>query len=142
MMATWRPCSRRILIVEDEALLADNIAVYLRAAGAEVAVAHSGEEALRAAEGLDPDCVIVDYNLPGMDGIQTLLKLRGRNPGVHVVLITGQGSDAVLAAARAQGVAHILVKPFALPDLGRCVCGSPLWKALGPSPSGHSQTPA
>lgn len=142
MTATWQPCSQRILIVEDEILLAENIGVYLSAAGANVVIAHSGEEALRAAGALEPQCLIIDYNLPGMDGIQTMLRLRERSPRIHVVLITGQGSDAVLAAARAQGVAHILVKPFALPDLGRCVCGSPLWKALGPAPSGHSQTPA
>jgi len=142
MMATWRPCSRRILIVEDEVLLAENIGVFLTAAGAEVVIAHSGEEALQAAEALDPQCVIVDYNLPGMDGIQTLLRIRERRSQVHSVLITGQGSEAVLAEARAQGIAYVLIKPFALPDLGHCVCSSPRAVALSSAPADHLQAPA
>ena len=142
MMATWRPCSRRILIVEDEVLLAENISVFLTAGGAEVVIAHCGEDALPAAEGMDPQCVIVDYNLPGMDGIQTLLRIRERHPRVHGVLITGQGSEAVLTAARAQGIAHVLMKPFALPDLANCVCANPLWMALSATPAGQTQTPA
>lgn len=142
MMSKWRPCSRRILIVEDEVLLAENIGVFLTAAGAEVVIAHSGEEALPAAEALDPQCVIVDYNLPGMNGIETVLRIRERRPEVHSVLITGQGSEAVLAEARAQGIGHVLIKPFALPDLGRCVCANPNAVALSEAPADHIQAQA
>lgn len=142
MTVPWRPCSQRILIVEDEALLAENIGLFLTAAGAEVAIAGSGEEALRAADVLDPQCVIVDFNLPGMDGIQTMIRIRERHPRVHSVLITGQGSEAVLTAARAHGIEHVLIKPFALPDLGHCVCTNPRAEALSAAPSDQLQAPA
>jgi DNA-binding response OmpR family regulator len=118
------------MIIEDEELLAENIAIYLEAAGAEVLIAHSGEQALLHAGHYEPQCLIVDFNLPGINGIETMRRIRERFPDAACVLITGQGSEAVYAAARASGVDHILIKPFALPDLGSCMCSHSRAEAL------------
>lgn len=122
MAAVWRPCCRRVLIIEDEEILADNIAIYLKAGGADVAIANSGEQALAHLDHFAPQCVVVDFNLPGMNGLETMRRIRERFPEAFCILTTGQGSESVYVAARASGVDHILIKPFALPDLGNCLC--------------------
>ncbi|HEX6828399.1 MAG TPA: response regulator [Burkholderiales bacterium] len=110
------------MIIEDEEVLAENIGIYLGAGGAEVLIAHSGEEALRYAAQFAPQCVISDFNLPGINGVETMRQLRERFPNLWCVLITGHGSEAVFAEARGNGVDHVLLKPFALPDLGTSLC--------------------
>lgn len=115
--ALRRLCRQRVMIVEDEVLLAENIAFYLGAAGALVAIAHSGERALLDSESFAPQCLIVDYNLPGMNGIETVRRFRERDPDTRCILITGQGSEEVLAAARSHGIERVLTKPFPLYDI-------------------------
>jgi DNA-binding response OmpR family regulator len=113
---------RKILIVEDEEEFAHNLAFYLsRIPGAKVSVTHSGEDAVLEAARFAPDCVVTDYNLPGIDGLETASQIRARDPDTFFVLITGHFSDAVITAAREQGMRHILVKPFRLADLAGCL---------------------
>jgi DNA-binding response OmpR family regulator len=143
MAMVWRPCCKRVMVIEDEQLLAENIGIYLEAAGAEVLIAYSGEEALLQAGHFAPQCVIVDFNLPGLNGIETMRRIRERFPDAFCVLITGQGSESVYMAARASGVDHILIKPFALPELGSSVCSHPRAEALGEAGPGKGlQAPA
>jgi CheY-like chemotaxis protein len=114
---------RRFLIVDDNEGLASNIAAYLaELLGAEVAVVHSGEEAVLEAERFAPDCVVTDYHLPGIDGIETVTRIRAQDPRISAVLITGNPSEAIFAAARGEGMPHVLVKPFPLADLKGCLC--------------------
>ena len=114
--------NRRILVVDDEEVLAENLAAFLAGMpGAEVTVAHSGEDAVLEAARIAADCVVIDYNLPGIDGIEAASRIRARDPETRFVLITGQPSDAMFAAARGQGMRHILVKPFPLADLRHCL---------------------
>jgi DNA-binding response OmpR family regulator len=124
------------MIIEDEEILAENIGIYLEAGGAEVLVSHSGEEALVQAAQFAPQCVIVDFNLPGMNGIETMRRIRQQFPETFCILITGQGCEAVYVAARASGVDHILIKPFALPDLGNCLCAHGRSQVLGGAVAG------
>ncbi|HEX9181549.1 MAG TPA: response regulator [Burkholderiales bacterium] len=136
MAAVWRPCCKRVLIIEDEEILAENIAYYLETGGAEVLVAHTGEQALLHLGHFAPQCVIADFNLPGVNGIETMRRIREQFPQTFCILITGQGSESVYVAARASGVDHILIKPFALPDLGSCLCTHQRAEALGGAGSG------
>ena len=113
---------RKILIVEDEEMLASNLAAFLaQVAGAEVVVAPSGEQAVLEAARFAPHCVLTDYNLPGINGIETARLIRARDPETSFVLMTGYPSEAVFAAARDYGAQGILVKPFALAELRACL---------------------
>lgn len=114
---------RRILIVEDEAVLAKNIAIFLRRAGAQVRITHSGDKALSGAQGFNPDCMLVDYNLPGMNGLETISRLQDSHPGALFVLMSAQDSGVMRNAAHHQGVRHILTKPFPLRELRICLDG-------------------
>ncbi len=121
-MALLDGCRKRILIVDDETVLAENLGVYFTNAGATVAIAHTGEEAVAAADRFNPECVIADCNLPGISGTETLRRIMERHPETLPVLITGR-TDEVIREARALGIRNILIKPFPLAELCRCMCG-------------------
>jgi DNA-binding response OmpR family regulator len=65
--------------------------------------------------------VLTDYNLPGINGIETARLIRARDPETSFVLMTGHPSEAVFAEARDDGARGILVKPFALAELRACL---------------------
>jgi two-component system cell cycle response regulator DivK len=81
---------RRILVVEDNALNLKLVRDVLEFAGYDVIEARSGEDGLRAAQEAPPDLVLLDLQLPGIDGIETLHRLRQGSPGrdVPVVAVT------------------------------------------------------
>jgi len=121
-MALLDGCIKRILIVDDEMVLAENLGVFFTNAGATVAIAHSGEEALEVADRFQPECVIADCNLPGINGMETLRRIVERHPGTVPVLITGR-TDEVIREAAALGIHNVLIKPFPLVELCRFMCG-------------------
>ena len=65
-----------ILIIEDEAVLAKNIATYLKRHGYDASIAASGEEGLGRIEALQPEAVLLDYALPGIDGLEVLKRVK------------------------------------------------------------------
>ncbi|EPH40148.1 response regulator [Streptomyces aurantiacus] len=110
----------RVLVVDDDFMVAKlHSRCVATVAGCTVAgVAHSGAEALRAAERLRPDLVLLDVYLPDMDGIAVLRELRAaeeRDPGrapVDVLFITAARDAGVIRAALRAGALHYLIKPF------------------------------
>ena len=109
-----RPQQRkRVLIVDDDVDAADMLAQALQGAGHEVRQEHEGTSALVAAAQFQPDVVLLDLGLPGMDGIEVARRLRGypQLAGVRIVALTGfgQGSDKNRSAA--VGIESHLVKP-------------------------------
>ncbi|MDU9392054.1 response regulator [Pseudomonas sp. zfem002] len=110
----------KVLVVEDEQLLAQNLQDYLQAQGLEVLIAHEGAEAIGVAEGFAPDVMVFDYRLPDMEGFDVLDAVR-QDRKCHFVLITGHPTTEVCDRARALGVSHILFKPFPLAELARAI---------------------
>jgi DNA-binding response OmpR family regulator len=111
----------KVLVVEDEQLLAENLQGYLQAQALEVRIAHNGETAIGEAERFSPDVMVFDYRLPDMEGFEVLDAVR-QNRKCHFVLITGHPTAEVCERARQLGVSHILFKPFPLAELARAVC--------------------
>jgi two-component system, NtrC family, response regulator AtoC len=106
-----------VLIIEDETILAKNVRTYLARHGFEARVAESAEAGLTALDEFSPDVVLVDYNLPGMNGLELLAELKRRDPGANVVMLTGHGSVQVAVDAMKLGAADFLGKPIALDEL-------------------------
>lgn len=103
----------RLLIVDDERVIADTLALILGKEGFAVKVAYDGEEALRLAEMEPPDIVISDLLLSGMDGARTAVEIRKFAPNCRVYLISGQmlsQKQLQESHADAQGF-EILLKP-------------------------------
>jgi CheY-like chemotaxis protein len=87
---------QRVLIVEDDTDAAETLAVMLQGWGHEVQVAHDGPEAIEAAQAYQPDAVLVDIRLPGMDGYEVAERLR-QQPGPEpalLVAMTGEEGDS------------------------------------------------
>ncbi len=112
---------RTVLVVDDQADLAEGTAALLRAEGYAVEVASSGEEALEEIGRIRPDLVLLDYEMPGMDGLKVLEELRARPATRQVpVLLASAAALPFEEFARADG---FLVKPFDREDLRRFVAG-------------------
>jgi CheY-like chemotaxis protein len=110
----------RVLVVDDEQTLAQNLQAYLQAQGLEVHLAHDGASGIEQAEALAPDVIVLDYRLPDMEGFQVLETVR-RNRQCHFVLITAHPTAEVRERAAELGVSHVLFKPFPLMELARAI---------------------
>ncbi len=109
--------STSVLIVEDEETLAKNISLFLTKQGYEVRSTSSAEDALRELESFRPDAVVLDFNLPGMDGLEFLGRLLKFDRKIKVVMTTGHGSEQIAVDAMKAGAYDYLTKPLALAKL-------------------------
>lgn len=112
---------KRILIVEDEETLADNIRTYLQRSGCDVRVAGSAGQAVGILDDFMPEVAILDYHLPGANGFQTLDAIRHRSTACGFILITGHPTDEVRAGIRQRGICEVLFKPFPLQELAEAL---------------------
>ena len=110
----------RVLVVDDEQTLAQNLQAYLQAQGLEVEVAHDGASGIGLAQAQAPDVIVLDYRLPDMDGFQVLQAVRS-NRQCHFVLITAHPTAEVRERSAELGVTHVLFKPFPMAELARAV---------------------
>lgn len=110
-----------VLVVEDEADLLFTIALALEFDGYRVLRAASGEEALRTLDEQEPDAVLLDIRLPGIDGWEVLSRLRQhpRFSRIPVVLLSAQVDSVTATRARDLGCQAYLAKPFSAGELRR-----------------------
>jgi len=108
---------RAVLIIEDEVSLARNLSTYLQRFEYDVHVAGSGLEGLAEIDRFRPEVILLDYNLPGIDGLETLSRIRKADPQVQVVMMTGHGNVELAVSAMKAGAADYLTKPLALSEL-------------------------
>ena len=103
-----------VLVVDDNADVAESTAILLRVAGCTVHVAQDGKTALAAMDRVRPDAVLLDIGLPGMDGYQVAQRMRERPEfrRTLIVAVSGYGQDEHQARSREAGVDHHLVKPI------------------------------
>jgi two-component system nitrogen regulation response regulator NtrX len=102
----------RVLIVDDEKNIQRTLGMVLRSEGYRVRESGRGEEALELLEESPADLVLLDVNLPGIDGIEVLKRIRARHPEVSVVLISGQATVAVAVEGTRAGAFDFLEKPL------------------------------
>ena len=118
-MASMGTVSRRILVVDDDSLVADSIRRMLMFDGHEVEVASNGEAALAAFAKGAFDLTLVDYEMPKMKGDELALALKSLSPNHPVVLFTGYAEAVGGADLPLRGVDLVLGKPFDLEELRR-----------------------
>jgi two-component system, chemotaxis family, chemotaxis protein CheY len=115
-----QPVRPRVLVVDDGTLIRLYYRETLKAAGFEVAEAINGIEALEKVLSERFDLLIVDINMPKMDGVSFLRTLRSQAGAVGAVpalVISSEAGEQDAAAAQAAGANYYLVKPIAAPDL-------------------------
>ncbi len=108
--------ARRILIVEDDAMIAGAVRDRLESEGHDVDIAVDGELALLAAVVAPPDAVILDLGLPGIDGLEVCRRLQ-RDRHVPVIMLTARDDEADLLTGLAVGADDYLTKPFSMREL-------------------------
>jgi len=106
----------RVLVVDDEPQIRRTLAINLRARGYQVDLAASGEEALKAAAHQQPDVVVLDLGLPGMDGLQVIHGLRGWTR-VPIIVLSVREREADKVAALDAGADDFVTKPFGINEL-------------------------
>lgn len=108
--------SVRVLVVDDNLELAENLAEILEDEGCEVTVAHSGEAALELSTHFD--LVLTDIRMPGISGIELVRRLSERDPRARFLLMTAYTSEPLLREAQTMSVIRaVLAKPLAIESL-------------------------
>lgn len=102
----------RVLVVDDDRTLADVLAFTLRREGFIVHIAHDGEAALRAWEQDDPDLIVLDVNLPGLDGFAVCRQIRARDGDVPIILLTVRDEENDIIRGLKIGADDYITKPF------------------------------
>lgn len=102
----------RVLIVEDAPALAETYAEYLKTEKCTVEIAGSGGAALAVLSGPPPAVLVLDVNLPDMNGIDLLREVRSRGLPIEVVIVTGQASVRLAVESMKEGALDFLTKPF------------------------------
>jgi DNA-binding response OmpR family regulator len=128
------PNAGRILVVDDDMNVRDVVRRYLERAGYAVAVAGDGEAALRIIAEAEPDLVVLDLMLPGIDGLEVCRRIRGRS-AVPVVMLTALGEEDERIAGLQLGADDYVAKPFSPRELVLRVA-SVLRRARGTAPAG------
>ncbi|MEO8634217.1 MAG: sigma-54 dependent transcriptional regulator [Gemmatimonadales bacterium] len=104
--------TRRLLVVDDEPGIRAALKQVLEYEGIEVKLASSGGEGLRLFEEFRPNVVVLDVKMAGLDGLNTLARLRELNPDATVVMISGHGTIATAIEATRRGAFDFLEKPL------------------------------
>jgi DNA-binding NarL/FixJ family response regulator len=100
-----------ILVVDDEELLRDALCAMLTNHGFRVlGQAGSGQEAVEKAAALQPDVVIMDFRMAGMDGVEAIDRIRTANPSVHAIMFTAFEDPALSMDASRVGATSFIVK--------------------------------
>jgi DNA-binding response OmpR family regulator len=107
----------RLLLVDDEVGYIEVLSKRLTRRGFEVTTTSSGAEAIRAARRWDFDVAVVDLKMEDMDGIEVLKVLKRMVPALHVIILTGHGSERAARDGIAQGAFDYLIKPIGLDPL-------------------------
>ena len=114
--------SPRILVVDDEPDIRMLTRMMLEGSGHEVIEAPTGEHALKILETENPDLLLLDIRLPGIDGWEVLRRVTARTVDpVPVVMMSAHSSEGTLARAAEEGSVGYLVKPFKEAELLRYV---------------------
>jgi DNA-binding NtrC family response regulator len=108
----------KVLLVDDEQEFIETLAERLKLRELDTKLALDGEQALEAVQDDEPDVMLLDLKMPGMDGMEVLRRVKKAYPGVQVVMLTGHGSDKDADQARRLGAYAYIQKPI---DLERLV---------------------
>ncbi len=115
--------NKLVLVADDEVHIREVISYKLQIAGLEVITAHDGSEALELAKSESPDLLIVDYQMPGLTGLELCLSLR-QEPGtskIPAIMLTAKGLDIEQAELDRAGISVVIPKPFSPREVLSCV---------------------
>ncbi len=115
--------SVRVLVVDDQGLIRDGLTTLLEAtAGVEpVGAAANGEAAVALAAQLQPDVILMDLRMPGLDGVGATAQIKAAHPGIEIVVLTTHADDASILSALNAGARGYLTKDAGIAEISRAV---------------------
>jgi len=107
----------KVLLVDDEQDFLETLSSRLEMRGLKVSAVTSGEQAISEAKQQDYDAIIVDLSMPGIDGLETLKRIKADNPTAEIIMLTGHASIQSGVEAMKLGAGDFLQKPVELTEL-------------------------
>lgn len=107
----------RVLIVDDEPMVMDMVAAYVRHIGFEPVMAKSGQEGLERLREEPFPILVTDIKMPEMDGFELMEKVKAEFPDIHIIAMTGHGASYTFTDVVAAGATDYLNKPFTLDEM-------------------------
>ena len=107
----------KVLLVDDEQDFLETLSSRLEMRGLKVSAVTSGEQAIAEAREQEYDAIVVDLSMPGIDGLETLKRIKADNPNAEIIMLTGHGSVASGVEAMKLGAGDFLQKPVELSEL-------------------------
>jgi CheY-like chemotaxis protein len=104
--------SMHLLLIDDDEWVRDSLRMFFESEGCEIVALETAEEGLEFTTSHHVDIILVDYRLPGMDGLEFVKHLPANQAGTLKVLITAYGSDDLLLKAKQSGFHACIPKPF------------------------------
>lgn len=121
----------KVLVVDNEKGFASILADHLKMKGIDAGSVYSGRDALAAVSDFRPDVIILDIQMPDMNGVEVLSRIRGSEPAVEVIVLTGNGSFDVGIECMQLGAFDYLMKPVDLDQLLETIESAYLQKLRG-----------
>ena len=106
-----------VLIVDDEEDFVEMLSLRLEATGFDVRGVNSAPDGLAALAEQEADVVVLDLKMPGMDGLETLEKIKAAHPAVAVIIMTGHGAMESATRGKELGAFDYLIKPAEFEEL-------------------------
>lgn len=102
----------KILIIDDDHSIRETLEMFLREKGYDVATSEDGEKGLASVQRERPDIVILDIRLPGMDGLEVLRRIKEKEEGIHIIMITAYHDTETTKHAMKLGAYEYIHKPL------------------------------
>ena len=131
-LRTGEACKNVMLVVDDDSAVRESLKFMLEVEGFQVRVYSSAEELLNEDSLPEPGCLVVDYHMPGMNGLELVVQLQGRDVQIPAILITPDPSENLRNRAAAAGIS-IVEKPL---------LGSRLLDSIRQAFDGHLKSPS
>lgn len=119
-----KPKKKKILIVEDEAVMREGVRDWLIEDGYEVECVETGEEALQRMKEEEFGVIVLDLRLPGIDGLEVYEQAKDLRPETQGIMITAYPSKETREKAQRLGLLNYLTKPFKVEDLEKTIKGA------------------
>ena len=115
--------NKRVLVADDEVHILDVVSYKLQNAGLAVITARNGQDALEQAKTERPDLLIVDYQMPGLNGLELCRQLREdpETSRIPAIMLTARGLDVEQAELDRAGIKIVIAKPFSPREVLSCV---------------------
>ena len=117
--------AENILLVDDETEFLEAMSIRMTARDMNVSTASSAQEAIEKIKGNDFDAIVLDYQLPGMDGLNALREIKAIRPESRIILLTGFATVEKRDEALKMGAVELLEKPVDLRVLSRIISRDP-----------------